>query len=323
MPPGSRRPRSRRELMRAFMADPRLSAVRADHADNLVATIRILVRAASWNDSDADPRATARPTRARVTEMAGYCLSTWKACRRLLEQWGWLRLLRAGRSEEARRKSPDPALAYDGNDAAVYLLIIPRVPRTGQKVRQKHPGPPAPSASRVTRPPPVAALPHRNPARPGENRAGQEQRRTALRAGSLAKPACWLALQGGGPLEKLSERAALRLWRPFEARGWSVAAWRRAFDWRPDSTQWAGKHCEVRYPSSWAAWRLSFWLGPDGQPVVPPLMQAAVDRQPDRAAAAARRAELAAAAAAAVPPGSHFDQLREQRGWRRNGRTPP
>lgn len=311
MPAGSRRPRSRRELMRAFLTDPRLSGVRADHAVNLVATMRIAARAASWGDDGADPRATMRPTRARLAEAAGYCLSTWKACRRRLEEWGWLRLLRAGRTEEARRQSPDPAMAYDGNDAAVWLLIIPPAPRNGQKVRSKQPATPGPPASLTTRPPTVAKPADVYPARPGDNPEGH---RTALRADSLAKPACWLALRPGGPLEKLSERAASRLWRPFEARGWSVAAWRRAFDWRPDGTRWTRDLSRVRYPSSWAAWRLSFWLGPDGRPVPPPLMQAAVDRQPDRAAAAALAARNRRAAAA---PGDAIEKLRAERGWKR------
>lgn len=123
--PGSRRPRSRRELMRAFHADPRLARYRADHVDNLVATMQFAARFGAWADSDVDPRATMRPTRARMAAAAGYSISTWKACRRELEAWGWIRTVRAGRSEEARLKSEQPELHYEGNDAAVYALAIP------------------------------------------------------------------------------------------------------------------------------------------------------------------------------------------------------
>ena len=315
--------------MRAFHADPRLAGVRAVHAENLIKTMQIAARAASWDDSSPDPRATCRPTRARITELAGYCVSTWKACRKILQAWGWLGTVREGRSEEARLKSEQPELHYEGNDAAVYVLAIPRSPPAA-RARKTGRGQPAATASRLTRPPTDGAdLEGVTPGPRVDDGEGQEPGGTALRADSSSKPAVWLAIQARCGLKNLSDRAVLRAWRPFRARGWSMAEWLRAIDERPDGRRHVRRPSEIRYPASWLNWRLKFWRGPDGRPLPPPSMQAAVRRLAERRereqhqAAEEQRAGAGITArtrAASAPPGSHIDQLRAERGWKRNGR---
>lgn len=317
MLPGSRRPWSRRDLMRAFHAEPRLAGIRADHAANLVTTMQVAAREAVWADSGSDPRATCRPTRARVAALAGYCLSTWKTCRRQLEAWGWIRVVREGRSEEARRMSGAEGLQYDGNDAAVYVLAIPRLPAWPRA--KKQPGPPAAPASPVTRPPTCGALSTSTPASPGDN---QEQEMTALRADSAPTPADVLALHRYDGLEKLSERAVAAAWRPFAGALWSVADWLHAVGHWPDGRLHDPNAPRVRFPASWLRWRLSLWLSEaDGAPLLSVSQQAAADRAADDA----RRAREAAARVR-VPgtgPGPEIDQLRAERGWNRTpGRQP-
>jgi hypothetical protein len=321
--------------MRAFHADPRLAGIRADHAGNLVATMQLAARFATWSDSDAGHRATMLPTRDRMAAAAGYSLSTWKACRRLLEAWGWIRLVRPGRSETARLKSAQPELHYEGNDAAVYVLAIPRFPRLPRAGRpqKKVPGRLAETASRITRPPSA----HRaepeivNPG-PGVDDGSQEPGRgTALRADSSPKPAAWLALQQPDLPKGISERAALLHWRRFEARGWSMAQWLQAIRQPPNGPPHVIRPSGVRWPASWLKWRLSFWLGPDRKPLPPPHMQAAVRRLGLRLADEERRRERerhraaeeqragAGITARTRAPGTdsapHAGRIREQMGW--------
>lgn len=325
MLPGSRRPRSRRELMSAFHADPRLAGIRADHRDNLVATMQLAARSATWADSDADPRATMRPTRARVAEGCDYSISTWKACRRQLETLGYARLVRPGRSEAARLQSEQPELHYEGNDAAVYVLAIPPIPRR-LRPRKALPARPAATASPVTRPPTDGADAQGvNPLRRVDDGEGQEPRGTALRADSASKPAIWLALQELADVPKnLSDKAALREWRPFRARGWSMAEWLQAVRERPDGRRHPRRPSEVRYPWKWLKWRLSFWLDSDGKPLPPPSMQAAVRRERERRERELHRADqerragagiIARTRAPGADPAPHVDELRERMGW--------
>jgi len=266
LPPGGRRPRSRRELMRAFHADPRLGTVRADRAANLVATMQILARDASWADSDSDPRATTRPTREKVRRLAGYCISTWRACRAILQDWGWLRLLRQGRSEEARRKSSAAGLQYSGNDAAHFLLVIPRLPRWPAK---KQPARAAAPASPLSCPPTPVGPPGTYPAREAVENAGQEPGETALRAGSPPTPAVRRALAAGPGAEKLTDRAVAAAWRPFAAALWTPPMWLYAVSHWPDGREHAADPSRMRFPAALLRWRLSLWLDPaDGRPVL-------------------------------------------------------
>jgi hypothetical protein len=304
------RPRSRRQLMSAFHAWPGLAAWRADFCAHLVATMQYLARQASWADGGADPRATARPTRRRICDEVGYCASTWKACRRVLEAAGWVRVLRQGRSQEARQMSQAEGLQYVGNDAAVYLLAIPRV--------KNRPARAASSASELTRPPIQDAESAMDTPRGAVDSAGQEPGRTALRAGSSPTPADVRALAAGRGLEKLTDRAVSACWRPFEAALWSADDWLWAVGHWPDGRPHAINPPVVRFPASWLRWRLEKWLDDDGRPVLSPSRQRAADRaaaHPDRDR---QRAEYTARdQAAGADPGPHADELRETRGWKK------
>lgn len=315
LPATSRRPRSRRELMRAFHADPRLAGLHPVRAANVTATLQILARQASWADGDPDPRATTRPTRALIAALARYCISTWKACRQVLEELGYLVLIRQGRTEEWRHKSPDPANHYPGNDAAVFLLAVPRSPAWPRRGAKSAPAAPPAAAPEGSWPPPHAAVTRGTPRGAVDD---VRAHRTGLRPGSLATPALRLAIPAGSPLQRLSDKALSRLWRPWEARGWSVAEWLSAFDRRPDGSAWGRDGSGVRYPWSWALSRLRPHRGRDGRPGPPPLAAAAVRRHADRsadAAAAARTAAVNAPSGPVTDGAGQISRLRAERGW--------
>ncbi|HEY1616486.1 MAG TPA: hypothetical protein VGG25_02650, partial [Streptosporangiaceae bacterium] len=257
MQPGSRLPRTRRQVMRAFHADPRLANKRADFAAHLVDTVRELARYTAWDDYGR-ARGTCRPTRALIAARCGYSISTWRACRRQLEEWGWCCVVRQGRSEHARRMSREPSLCgYRGNDAMVLALTLPRYRR--QKTAPVTRAPHAPGITRA----PTSGAPRRSfPASPGDSATALE--RTALRAGSKPpKPARPYRRATGDGLEKLSDRAVAHAWRDFEGADWSMAAWRYAIHWRPDGAPHRRSLAESRFPAAALKWRLWLWRHPD------------------------------------------------------------
>jgi hypothetical protein len=296
VPAGSRRARSQAEFLQAAASYPQLAEAREDRRRNLLEVARILARYASWTDR------TTRPTRALVCRLAGIRLSTWKVCRALWQEWGFLGVVRQGRSSFAR-----PAALDDGrNDAAVYVLAVPRSSAKTPK--------PA-SVTPVTRPPTDS----RSESCTTHTRASERtpENRTGLRPGSASKPAVPRALASGAVLEKLSDRARAHFWGPFAAAGWTVADFRFAIDHRPGGAQHRRDWRDVIYPAGWLRWRLAHWLDDAGRPVPSRSQVWAAAAAADRAAAAARRAELEDLAAAAVPPNSAIEQLRAQRGWKR------
>jgi hypothetical protein len=316
-----RRARSQAEFLQAAARYPQLAEAREDRRRNLLEVARVLARYASWTDR------TTRPTRALICRLAGIRLSTWKVCRALWQKWGFLGVVRQGRSSFAR-----PAALDDGrNDAAVYVLAVPRSSAKTPK--------PA-SVTPVTRPPTDS----RSESCTTHTRASERtpEDRTALRAGSASKPAVPRALASGAVLEKLSDRARAHFWGPFAAAGWTVADFRFAIDHHPSGARHRRDWRDVIYPAGWVRWRLAHWLDDAGRPV-PSRSQvwaasAAAAKRASVPAVLARQAELTAAAAADVPvprrrngtdPGSHFEQLRAERGWKRKpmnsecGNTPP
>jgi hypothetical protein len=295
VPAGSRRARSQAQFLQAAVRCPQLDGVREDRRRNLLEVARVLARHASWEDR------TTRPTRVRICQLAGIGVSTWKVCRGLWEKWGFLGTVRAGRSSFAR-----PAALDDGrNDAAVYVLAVPKRPK---------PAKPA-LVTPVTRPPTDlrsrSCTTHTRASgrTPGEG--------TALRADSAAKPAVPPALATGAVLEKLSDRARAHFWGPFAAAGWTAGDFRFAIDHRPGGQPHRRDHRDVLYPAGWVRWRLAHWLDDAGRPARSRSQAWAAAAAADRAAAAARRAELEGLAAAAVPPNSAIEQLRTERGWKR------
>lgn len=286
VPHGSRRPLSQRELLTAAVSWPALGDVKRDvFRDHLIDWIRIMALCGSWTDADPDPRATTRPTRARTCRMGGFRESTFKRCRRWWEDQGFVRVVRQGRTAEARAMSRAPVAQYEGNDAAVFVLCIPRhVPRKnvpGQPGAQPPPesGPPRGSVSRrETLPSPV-----------DDAKTGQG---TGLRPGCLLKPAFPRRAGTHPVLSKLSDKAIRWLWRPFQAWGWSVADWLWALEHRPDGTPHLKDPAGPRRPAGLARWRFSLWLGADGWPVASRSQRAAAARAVSAAARVRERAEL-------------------------------
>src|SRR5271168_5050401 len=102
VPPGSERPRSRRQLMAAAAACPGLAAHQVRRQDKLLAFLRVYARWASWFDGPAGPRGTAWPTRAQVCAEAAFGATTYRLCRRFWAQQGYLGIVREGRTKTAR-----------------------------------------------------------------------------------------------------------------------------------------------------------------------------------------------------------------------------
>jgi hypothetical protein len=100
--------------------------------------------------------------------------------------------------------------------------------------------------------------------------------------------------------------------------------WSSAIDSRPDGRRHVLRPSGVRYPAAWLNWRLRFWRGPDGKPLPPPRMQAAVRRLDERRerelhlAAEEQRAGtgmIACTRASGADPALHAGRLRERMGW--------
>lgn len=321
MMPGARLPRTRRQLMRAFHCDARLADKRADFRQNLADTLRELARYTAWDDYGR-ARGTCRPTRALIAARCGYSISTWRACRRQLEEWGWLCVVRQGRSEKARRMSREPSLrGYRGNDAMVIALTMPP-PRYLRKIA---PVTPAAQSPGITRAPTSGAPCDKSPRGPGTAASALDM--PALRADSLPQPARRYRRAKGDGLEKLSDRAVAHAWRDFGRAGWSMAAWRHAIHWRPDGTPHPKPVSAARYPAAALRWRLWLWRHPDtGLPVRSPGQRAADDaraRRYGQALARRDRADATAQAWGTTHPGPHpgADRLRAERGWPR--KLPP
>lgn len=300
IPSGSRRLRSRsieRQYLDALTAWPDLAELRADARRNVLEFAKWLARSASYADG------TTWHSREYRCQLAGACVSTWKAVRRRLEAWGFLGTVRAG---TAQRFSRPMALADPDapGEAAVYVLCVPRAT-------------PAAPSNRITRPPTGSRselVPRPARARPG--RAGP-----ASRPGSL--PAV-VALERLGARQGISDGWRGHLAGPFAAAGWTAADVAHAVDYGPSGAQHRFS-AGVRHPTGWLRWRLAQWLGPAGDGVPwgrrPPVPSRSQQLQASRDAARAEReqlrADLARAQAARVPPAGPAARIRAAMGWPR------
>jgi hypothetical protein len=296
VPAGTRRARDQREFLRAVVAWPGLAEQRSDRRANLLEVARILARYASWADR------TTRPTRAKVCGLARIGITTWKRCRRQLQAWGFMGIVRQGRSADFL-----PAiLAEDRNEAAVYVLTVPDRPAPAPPAGSRENGPPSEPRSGVDR----------SHTRASDPNTGN---RTALRADSPAKPAGLPAIEKAGVLKNLSDRAIRHFWRPFELAGWTPRDWLFAVDHLPGGQQHRRDMRDVIYPAGWLKWRLGHWLDDAGAPVASRSQRWARIHQADVDRRGRQHAQRAALAAAAAPPTPEYLQAREQRGWTRKG----
>jgi hypothetical protein len=243
VPSGSRRIRGQREALRAGLSCPELAGVRADFRDHLTAWWRIHALHASWGGENRGPAGTTRPTRARVCELGGFGISTYKACRRWWEARGYVAIVRRGRTPLLR---PGALADLDGgNEAQVYVLCAPRKRSSTRR------GP----APRLSRP---LSRSRRDVERSPAREAGPEQdHRPAADRPAAAQH---------GPLRGLSDGWWAHLTSPFTAAAWSTSDIIWAIDHEPDGRQHRHRLANVRHPAGWLRWRLARWLTPDGAP---------------------------------------------------------
>ena len=305
VPPGSRRIRSQREALRGGLSCPDLADVRADFRAHLADWWRIHVNHASWGGEGRPPRGTTEPTRARVCELAGMSVTTYKRCSRWWQARGYTAVVRQGWTPMLRPgvlASPE-----DRNERQVLVLCLPR--------RSKPAAPPPVPASSVSgplsssrrEPDKAPRAREANPEdKPGKARAPRGQPMlprpgaTALAAvpqnGSEALTAAQAMQEHARLLRRLSAEHLRHLARPFFAAGWTPADLVHAIDHDTRGRQ-HGYTAEVRSPAAWIRSRLAQWLDPDGTPLPSPGQQRAAAAAEARAAAAARREEAARLAA--------------------------
>ena len=288
VPPGSRRPRSQDRYLKVLLADEDLDRLRADYRAHVLEFARIHVRYAHWLDM------TSRPTRARVCELAGFGVTTYKKCRRWLEKHGYLGLVEPGSTPEFRPMalchSPD-----DRNTAAVYVLAVPaarekQLQRLVRKTRE------------LTRPPSAIS----------------QMRDLSTSREKTETGNADLSPLRRGPLKNLSDRALAACCRPFLAAGWTVADVQHATDHRFGGEPWRFSLSKIRRPAGWFRWRLKHWTGASGQPLPSRSQQLEASSRQRRAEQDTRRRDQAAAAAAAADPRPWAARIRAQHGWRQD-----
>lgn len=280
VPASSRRIRSQRQALRAALDCPDLAEVRADFAANLVAWYQVHVNHASWGGPDHAPQGTTQPTRARVCELAGISISTYKACRRWWEARGYIAIVRPGWTPALRAAAlvgPE-----DRNERQVYVLCAPRKTQKPQTPD---------SDTAITRPltwsrRDLVRIPAHARENPPSGRGSQHPK----------APSTW-------PLRGVSDGWWVNLTRPFAVAGWSLADLIWAIDHEPGGRQHRQRLANVRHPAGWLRWRLASWRGPDGSPLPSRAGQLA-------AAAAAHRADQDRRRAADPVAAARADQLR-------------
>lgn len=277
VPAGSRRIRgyrAERVFLDGLVSWEPWQQLRADRRDNVLAVAKWLARHASYADG------LTRPTRDRICELAGICVSTWKAVRRLLETWGFLACVTAGTTPEfspgVLRRPDDP------NTAAVYVLCLPRKP----------PALPAAQAPELTRPPTVsrrdagtAPRAHARGETP-ETRNGPASGGTPPEAAARGAAAAMAGLMRKAAGKTISDGWSAWIARPFTAAGWTPRDLLWAIDHPPGDHGQHRLSARVRHPVGWLRWRLGLWLAGDGT-ALPSLSQL-------RAAAAAKASGEAA-----------------------------
>lgn len=279
LPRGSRRLRGQLEAVRRGLSCAALLSVRADFRAHLESFWRIHVNHMSWGRPGQLARGLSAPTRARVCELAGFSVSTYKACRRWWEAQGYLAIVRAGWTPALR--AAVLASDEDRNESQAYALCAPRA------VAGPDPDPPAEevdsqAAARggaITRP---LTRSRRDLGSPARRSGGSGSDTSIERTGPLAR----------GPVGQLTDGWWRYLTRPFT--GWSARDLAWAVDHDPDGRQHRNSISSVKHPAGWLRWRLGRWLGADGRPLPSRTEQLAASAEASRAEAAATRAMLAA-----------------------------
>lgn len=312
LPSGSRRILHRsieRQYLDSLTSCPDFQSLRADRRANLQEVAKWLARLADYHTG------TTRPTRARICERAGVSESTWKACRRLLERWGYLGTVHHGCKRW--RPGPDGEAAEVRCDAAVYVLCIPRARRIAAAYSETRP----PTESRRD----VVLVPAREAPPKGTSKSGAPLPGRAHRPRRLRRPA---ACSGSGAMAEVLRRGAGEgitegwighLSRPFAEAGWTAADVGYAIEHTPDGRQHRAPVRSIKHPVGWLRWRLGHWLT-EGSALPSVSQLRAAKHESELAEQRRRRAEYAAGRAAAADPAPHVDRILAQLGKKRPAR---
>lgn len=252
VPAGSRRVRSQRVMLREALSDPRLGEKRADFAGHLRAVMREWVRFMSWEDG------LTMPVRARVCQLVGISERTYQRCRAQWHEWGYQGTVLEGTTPEFCS-----FLHRDGpNQAAVYVLAVPRKKQMTTRVRDP---------DRITVAPPSRRRRDKNPAPAREAKPrngppfGRAQPVSAAAASAAAPADATVAVLRRAGGKTITEGWCGWLARPFAAAGYSAADLAWAIDHDPAGAQhrWTGR---PRHPVGWLRSRLALWLDAGGNP---------------------------------------------------------
>jgi hypothetical protein len=288
VPAGSRRIGGQPEALRVGLSCPDLAEVRPQFRRHLEGWWRVHVRHASWGGQGRPPRGVSSPGRARVCQVTGMSVTTYKACRAWWSARGYVAIARPGRTPMLRAAvlaDPD----RDHNTSQAYVLCVPRR-------RETSPGHHQGQARARTRP--LSQSPR--------DCDGPRAREQARKPGKPPEPGTSGALRPPllyrGPLARITEGWWAHLTAPFA--GWSASDLVWAIDHFPDGRQHRTRLANVRHPASWLRWRLSHWLTPDGAAIPSPTQRRAeaaakhrsyLARQEHELGLARRSAELRAA----------------------------
>jgi len=278
VPRGSRRCRDQRAALRSLSADPDLASLRGDFAHHVTEVYRVLVRHMDWHTGTSVPgrdnicRAVVRTCSGRPIS-----LSTWKRCRRWLEEHGYLGTVSGGWTPMlGPGVLADPA---EPNQAPVYVIAVPARagvsrPRYPISERDDDCTGPLPSSRRDEGNPPhgrerqinprIACAPRRPLSQTSSKHSWPLSSCPKNRTESRSAAA---ALQDRVRiLMQLTPEHVRHLARVFFAADWLPSDVAHALNYLPGGRQHIHTR-EVAQPAAWARSRLALWLGPDGAPL--------------------------------------------------------
>ena len=337
IPAGSRRARDQRRWLRGVLADPEITALRADARRAVLELARVLARHADWHTMT-----TWRPRERACAEIGSsrdpskpLSISAYKRARQVLEERGLLGLVAQGWTSALRAGVLDDLTGT----SAVFVLTIPR---------RKQRLPSADDSPRVNGPltgfrrKPGKALrareanPEINPENPEINpekaraprgqpvlpRTGAASLAAVPQTRSEARGAAQAMQERARVLRRISAEHLRHLARPFFAAGWSARDFLHAIDHEPGGRQ-HGYTAGVHSPAGWIRSRLNDWLGPDDTPLPSRSQRLADARRQVLADQAARRARDADARARAADYPAQAARAREMlRARLTDGRRP-
>ena len=325
IPAGSKRARNQRRYLRAVLADPEITALRADARRAVLELARVLARHANWHTMTSwRPRALACAEIGSSRDPSKpLSISAYKRARQVLEERGFLGLVAQGWTSALRASVLDDRTGT----CAVFVLAVPR---RRQRLSADGDSPRVNGPLTGSRSDPGKALRAREARTEikDEDPEVKGEKARAPRGQSVLPPSgifplgavpenCSEALgaaqamqERARPLRRLSAEHLRHLARPFFAAGWSARDLLHAIDHEPGGRQ-HGYTAGVRSPAGWIRSRLAGWLGPDEVPLPSRSQRLAAARRQILADQAASRARDAAVRATAADYGAAAARARE------------